>query len=218
MKKTLVLLSCSACLVASTALAQITRVATPSSQSATPGSTFNVQISLNVTGTTPANVAGFNLWLETVAANSGFFAVSAVVSNVSGWNTPAGATSFPESLTTTGSTHAGFAQNTHSLGFVDTSGGANAHATPFSGLLLETLTLTIAGNTPLNTYSFTSTTSASDPRTSSVNDSVGASFNVNTPASFSITVVPEPSTFSLMVLAGIGSLGLAFVQARRRKQ
>jgi hypothetical protein len=213
MKKSPLLLLSLAGLLAQTALAQITLVATPGSQSAVAGGTFNVQISLNVTGTTPANVAGFNLWLETVAANSGFFAVTAAVSNVSGWNTPSGATSFPETLTTTGSTHAGFAQNTHSLGFVDTSGGSNAHVTPFSGLLLETLTFSIAGNTPLATYTFTSTTSASDPRTSSVNDSVGASFNVNTPASFSITVVPEPSTWAML---GLGGLICAVLVVRRR--
>ena len=138
MKRTLLVMSCLAGMLAQSAWSQITLTANPTSQSASPGGTFNVQISLNVTGTTPANVAGFNLWLETAAANSGLFAVTADTSNVSGWNTPAGAQPFPESITTTGSTHAGFAQNADSLGWVDTSGGANAHATPLSGLLLET--------------------------------------------------------------------------------
>jgi len=214
MKKTFLIL-CSLADLTSAAFAQVTMTAAPSSQTVAAGGTFNVQISLSVTGTTPANVAGFNLWIETVAANSGFFAVSGAVSNVSGWNTPAGATSFPETLTSTGSTHAGFAQNTHSLGFVDTSGGANAHATPFSGLLLETLSFSIAGNTPNGTYNFNSTSATSDPRTSSVNDSVGASFDVNTPATFSVTIVPEPSTWAMMVVGGIVLFGLTSLRMRR---
>src|SRR3954470_12320539 len=91
MKKSLLIAIAVAGLLTQSVLAQISLTATPSSQNITAGSMFDVQIHLSVTGTTPADVDGFNLWLETAAANSGLFTISSVTNNVN-WTTPAGGT------------------------------------------------------------------------------------------------------------------------------
>lgn len=204
MKKPFLLLALVCPFLISAASGQISMSAMPSSQTVNAGGTFSIQITLSVTGTTPMNFAGYNLWLETAAANSGLFSITGVTSNVTGFTTPSGAVNFPETLTTSGSTHAGFAQNPHSLGFVDTAGGANAVTSPFS-IQIETINFAVAPGTAAGNYSFFTTLAAtSGLRASSINDSNGNSFDVNNQGTFAITVIPEPSTTGLLLTAGLG--------------
>jgi hypothetical protein len=215
MKKTFLLAFTVAALLVQSALAQITFSAVPTTQNVAPGANFNVQIHLSITGTTPGNVAGYNLWLET-SGNSGVFSIVSAASNVTGFNTPSGAFGGNEFLTTTGTTHSGFAQNTNSLGFVDTAGGANAIPTPIGDRLLETLTLATNSAAP-GTYTFfiTNATSAA-PRSTGVNDSNGAFFPAQTTGSFSITVIPEPATWSFVALGSLLAVGLNRFRARKK--
>lgn len=218
MKKALLTLCGVAVLALQSAVAQVSFVASPGSQgSLAPGATFNVQIQLSIAGTTPNNVQGFELLLETTAANSGFFSITGATAGSPG--VPTAFPTYPDALTTGKSNHSGFAQNQFSQGFSFNSVVGTA---PFSNVLLETLSISIAPNTPAGTYTFFTTNfSGSGNRASTISNSSGDTFGdaANEPitqGSFSVTVVPEPATWAFMALGGIGALAANRFRAKRR--
>lgn len=217
MKKTLFLLCSLAVFTAHSLFSQVSFSASPASQGPiVAGNSFNVQIQLSITGATPMNVQGFDLILETAAANSGFFSLT----NASG-AAPGVATSirtYPDAITTGNSNHSGFAQNNFSQGFSFDTVLATA---PFSNVTLETLTILVAPGTPAGTYTFFTTDFAgSANRSSKISDSNGMTYGdaANEPitqGSFSITVVPEPTTWAFMSLGGLGLLAINRLRAKR---
>lgn len=218
MKKVLLVLCGVALFALQSAVAQVSFVVSPSSQGPlAPGATFNVQIQLSITGTTPNNVQGFELLLETAAANSGFFSITGATPAAPG--TPTAFPTYPDGITTGNSNHMGFAQNQFSQGFSFNSVIATS---PFSNVVLETLSLSIAPNTPNGTYTFFTTNFAgSANRASTISNSSGTTYGdaANEPitqGSFSVTVVPEPATWAFMVLGGVSALAANRFRAKRR--
>lgn len=210
MKKTFLILAGAACVLAQSALAQITLTASPMMQGPiNSNGTFNVEFRLNVTGGTPANVQAFDLLIETLSANSGFFSLlsSTPTAPVSG---PSGVPQYPDALTSANSSRAGFAQNQFSQGYTFQSPQST------SNFLLTTLAFQVNG-APNGTYDFLSTSqNTSGGRGSSINNSGGTTFFVNNPAQFSVTVVPEPATWSMIALGGVAAFGLNRFRAKRR--
>jgi hypothetical protein len=104
----------------------------------------------------------------------------------------------------------GFVRNGLDMGFSATP----AQTVPQTNQPLETLHFSIANSVLPGTYTFSTTTTANAGQFfSDVSDSNGAVFE-GQPGTFQITVVPEPSTWSLLGLGSLGSVGLAL---RRRR-
>ncbi len=210
MKKILLLTFLAAGLLTQSALATITITATPSTQSVAAGGTFNVTFSLSVTqATAPANVAGFDLYLATITGNSGRFAITTATGQ--GVFTSLGPTepNGGDFLSTTAAT--GFVRNGVDQGFLATAN----QTTPVSGLALERLTLSVAVGTPAGNYTFSTSTAANaGAQFTRITDSNGTTYQIDNPGTFSITVVPEPSTWALL-LAGTGAV-LGITSRRQR--
>ena len=187
--------------------------AMPGSQSVPTGGSFNVSLAVSVPqGSGPSDVAGFDLYLVTAAANSGYFSITAA--------TPTGPfnqfgpdDSTPDPLST--DTGTGYVQNSMNQGALANDG--DAQTVPVTNLNLVNLTLSVGANTPVGTYTLqTSTTPTAGAGFSDVTDSNGTPYEATSPGMFSITVVPEPATWAMM-LGGIGLLGGSWCLRRSRR-
>lgn len=214
------------CLFANAALATITFTASPASQTATVGGTFNVTLSLNITqGSSPNNVQSYDLVFEGAAIQNGisidnlFSVVSATPPpSESAWarthlgvdplNTAGGNQNPP-------SDHSGFVQSGDEGFFGDLSTGQTI-TTPISNLQMGTYTFSVASGTPAGTYSFQTTLLATSPsKFTDVNSSqmsnIPGAFGTwpsDNRATFQITVVPEPALSLLFAIGGLSLIGL----------
>jgi PEP-CTERM motif len=202
----LVALSCAA-QAASAQTATLT--ATPSTFNVLPGGNFNVTFSL--TGG-PVVVSGFDLFLESNSANvnNNFSIASRTLAHP---GTNAGIPTYPDAISTSTSDHAGFAQNLNDQGAFF-SADANAPTD------LLTLNMQVGNLTPGGTYTFftTSSNTNTEPKATLVFGGPNTGDDLNqfsvTPVSFTVTVVPEPATWSLLAMGGLGSLGMVLRRKR----
>ena len=190
-------------LLAQSAFAQYTFSVSPMTQGFS-GGTFTVTISLQDTG--PANAAAFDLYIATAAANSGLFSITGVVGQGVWTSSGPNPALFPDALSTPGS--AGFVRNNVDLGFSATS----TQNAPFTEAV-EIINFSYTAGP--GTYVFSTTTTANAGAFySDVSNSNGDVVEA-APGTFTITMVPEPATWSLLGLGGLATVGLNVLRRRR---
>ena len=172
--------------------------------------TFSFDVLLTYDG---YNAASISFWLETVTAFAPFLSVTGVTYGTT-FPDPSSLSPNPALFNSGTGADPGYLAETRDLG----SGITNFNNVPGPGTyFVAHITLSINGALP-GTYDLASTTLA--PRVSEVTSFDGTSFaDRNLPAAhYSVTIgVPEPSTFTLIGLGAITSLGLVARGFRRRK-
>ncbi len=178
-------------------------------------------ISLDVFVTADFAASGYSLWLQAPTLN-GFNTKISITGETYFTFLNQTDDGFPKSFTSSSGASSGFLSDTDTVinpqsGTID-QGDLGATGFRVAGTYqVANLQFSLAG-APLGTYTLFTTTIS--PKGSEVSrDASGGFATVFAPtAAYTITIaaVPEPATWSLMGLGGLGALGLTWLRARRQ--
>ena len=182
---------------------------TPNAGTYNPNDTFNVDVFL----TDAAASKGVSYWLQTESGAASKISIT----NESYFNFTTGTqTDFPKAFTSSSGASSGFLtdQGTGANSGLsgDLGGTANGNTVNAGTYQISTLTFSLNG-LAAGTYHLETTTASPKGSIATNTDFSDTSIGQSV---YTFTVVPEPSTWSLLGLGGIGSFGLTWLRARRR--
>jgi hypothetical protein len=224
MKKSIQILALSVGLMAYQASAQTTISVSGTNVITTPGSSVNDQITLTISGAnTIGNVESVNFLLRTpssgVNSGAGFHVYfNSATSPFSLGNSISSSGNQSNFATAGDAPNSGFNVSTVTLDLGANTGtppsvASSGTSGPFN---VDLLTFVVPANAVPGIYNFSVTLGGIAGADGSWIDNSGSqTFDINGNPTFTITVVPEPATWSLLGLGSLCSVGLIMLRRRR---